>query len=69
MQVRNMSGNELGILVCDALGISPDCVSEISISMRPFEPALVTITHRVANPVAKEIAEAVSQFELTKKPA
>lgn len=63
---RNMSGNELGLMVCEALGVDPSGITEVVISMNAFEPAYVRLTHHVSEQAGGEIAQAVSRLELKK---
>lgn len=61
---RKISGSELGLMVCEALGISPDGVIEVSIRMLPHEPATVRIVQHVSQAQADLLVGPVGLYEL-----
>ncbi|WP_256805020.1 hypothetical protein [Pseudomonas putida] len=63
---RNVSGSELGLMVCKALGIAPDGVVEVSIRMLPHEPATVRVDQNVPQAQAGLLIESIGLYELKK---
>lgn len=64
---RNTSGSELGLMICEALGISPDGVMEISIKLSAHEAATVQVTHGVRQAEAGEISKPFEMYELVRR--
>ena len=61
---RNISGSELGLMICNALSIDPDGVIEVSIRMVPNEPAAVSVVRHVTKAKASAITQSVAMYEL-----
>lgn len=64
---RNVSGSELGLIICEALGISPDGVTEISIKLCAHDAATVQVTHGVRQSEAGSISKPFEMYELVRR--
>lgn len=64
---KRTSGSELGVMICNALGINPDGVLEISIKLCAHEAASVQIIHGVRQGEAGDISKPFELYELKRR--
>lgn len=62
-----VSGIQLGVKLCEILGISPENVIKISFEASVYDVAVVKVLRAVTDMETKMIAELLEQYKLTPK--
>ena len=65
---RLMSGDNLGMAICIALGVDPKNVAMVTIECRPRELAFVTIEKFVRNDAGTAISKTLRFYTLSPRP-
>jgi len=64
-----LHGRKFGLMLCDALGLDPNNISEIVIHSRVNEPARAEVWSFVRDDAGRRIADQiVEQYEIRDKP-